>query len=182
MITSRFITSIVVINATLLAQGTGRSSQTSPSRTKNAQSKASTVNETPEHAFAARRVATEHVRCDGILELTHRFEGQYAFCKPGSWTKCVQLLDAPDLAALERLAVSLSFRGPLHDILAGKQECELATSTAKMRLDHVDECLAVYNKTIDKKISDLTTRDVDSVAACKAAELYPPQKDAAETK
>jgi hypothetical protein len=46
----------------------------------------------------------------------------------------------------------------------------------KVRMDHADDCLAVYNTTIDKKTGDLTTREADQITACKLADLYPPHK------
>jgi hypothetical protein len=53
-----------------------------------------------------------------------------------------------------------------------------AIDTSKMleNLGRVDPCLAVYKSTIDKKISDLTTRESDQIKACKALDLYPPEK------
>jgi hypothetical protein len=39
----------------------------------------------------------------------------------------------------------------------------------------VDECLASFHKTIDKKKSDLTVRESDSVKLCQDLELYPPE-------
>jgi hypothetical protein len=43
------------------------------------------------------------------------------------------------------------------------------------RLDHVDDCLKTYHNTIDKKVSDQTTREVDQIKACREEHLYPPQ-------
>jgi hypothetical protein len=45
----------------------------------------------------------------------------------------------------------------------------------KQQMDHADECAALYRSTIDKKVSDMTTRKTDNVKACKAMDLYPPQ-------
>ena len=46
----------------------------------------------------------------------------------------------------------------------------------KSRLIHADDCLAMYQNTIDKKTSDLTTRESDQIKACKSIDLYPPEK------
>jgi hypothetical protein len=46
----------------------------------------------------------------------------------------------------------------------------------EQQLQHVDECVAVYHRTIDKKNSDLTVRETEAVNGCKALQLYPPSK------
>jgi predicted nucleic acid-binding Zn-ribbon protein len=46
----------------------------------------------------------------------------------------------------------------------------------KSRLEHADDCVAVYNKTIDEKVSDITTRESEQIKACKSLDLYPPNK------
>jgi hypothetical protein len=48
--------------------------------------------------------------------------------------------------------------------------------TLKSRLQHADECVAFYKKTIDEKVSDLTNRESEQIKACKAIDLYPPEK------
>lgn len=44
------------------------------------------------------------------------------------------------------------------------------------QLLNVDLCVTVYRQTIDKRISDLTTRESDLVNSCKALDLYPPER------
>jgi hypothetical protein len=46
----------------------------------------------------------------------------------------------------------------------------------KRKVDVTDPCLKLYHDTIDKKIADLTTRELDQIQACKALDLYPPSK------
>lgn len=48
--------------------------------------------------------------------------------------------------------------------------------TLESRVQHVDDCVVVYKKTIDEKVSDLTTRESEQIKACKALDLYPPDK------
>jgi hypothetical protein len=48
--------------------------------------------------------------------------------------------------------------------------------TLESRLKHADECVAVYKKTIDEKVADLTTRESEQIKACMALGLYPPDK------
>jgi hypothetical protein len=45
------------------------------------------------------------------------------------------------------------------------------------QLKNVDDCAKLYPATIDKKVSDLTTRETDAIKMCKALDLYPPPKD-----
>ena len=49
-------------------------------------------------------------------------------------------------------------------------------TTLEAQLKHVDDCTKAYQTTIDKKVSDLTTRESDTIKACKALDLYPFQK------
>jgi hypothetical protein len=46
----------------------------------------------------------------------------------------------------------------------------------EFRLKHADDCVAVYQTTIDKKLSDVTNRESDQIKTCKSANLYPPEK------
>jgi len=44
----------------------------------------------------------------------------------------------------------------------------------QLRLIHVDDCVKVFRKTIDKTSADLTVRDTELITGCKALDLYPP--------
>jgi hypothetical protein len=46
----------------------------------------------------------------------------------------------------------------------------------KARVEHADNCVTTYHQTIDKKTSDLTTRETQQIAACQSINLYPPAK------
>jgi len=46
----------------------------------------------------------------------------------------------------------------------------------RKRLDLVDPCLSIYRSTIDKKVSDYTTREMERVDGCRSVDLYPPEK------
>ena len=50
------------------------------------------------------------------------------------------------------------------------------SSLWEKRLQHTDECLAVFHQTVDKKTVDLTVRENDAINGCKALDLYPPGK------
>jgi hypothetical protein len=43
-----------------------------------------------------------------------------------------------------------------------------------LQMKYADTCLAVYKATVDKRKSDLTTRDTKAVEACQGLDLYPP--------
>ena len=53
----------------------------------------------------------------------------------------------------------------------------------RLRMDSADVCLNLYRETIDRKLSDLTTRESDQITACKSIDNYPPYKpgDSAQT-
>ena len=56
-------------------------------------------------------------------------------------------------------------------------ETALQNSTAlKFKLDHADDCAAIYRKTIDEKAADITTREAEQIKACQSVDLYPPRK------
>jgi hypothetical protein len=57
-----------------------------------------------------------------------------------------------------------------------QKQKDLDLPALKVRMDRADDCLVVYHTTIDKKVSDLTTREADQIMACKSADLYPPAK------
>jgi TonB family protein len=47
---------------------------------------------------------------------------------------------------------------------------------SRLQLEHADECVKVFQETIDKKASDLTTRETEWITGCKSVDLYPPEK------
>jgi len=48
------------------------------------------------------------------------------------------------------------------------------TEPVKAPTTITEKCAAVYNATIDKKVSDITTRENDQIAACTWIGIYPP--------
>jgi len=63
------------------------------------------------------------------------------------------------------------------DGLAAEQRKKQADAGAKAAEDRRKlraSCAAVYQKTIDRKITDLTVREEQQVRACQALSLYPP--------
>ena len=45
-----------------------------------------------------------------------------------------------------------------------------------VRLQHANDCVKFYKETVDKKVSDLTTRESDMIKACKSIDSYPPPR------
>ena len=82
-------------------------------------------------------------------------------------------LDGQD--AMIRMRATLNARVPPLD-----NEKRRLTGTElpilKLRMEYADQCLAIYTTTIDKKASDLTTRETEQLQACRSANLYPPPK------
>jgi len=46
----------------------------------------------------------------------------------------------------------------------------------RVRMNSADRCASVYRDTIDKKQSDLTTREAEEIKACQSLDSYPPTK------
>lgn len=55
-------------------------------------------------------------------------------------------------------------------------DADAMVAILQARLENSDTCVAVYSATIDKKVSDVTTRQSDQVDACKKLGQYPPKK------
>jgi hypothetical protein len=80
-------------------------------------------------------------------------------------------------SAIKQCAANLQARANLQ-LNAGDVAVEAHTrECAKLRilLDHTDDCLAVYKKTIDERAADITTRESELITACKALGMYPPK-------
>lgn len=73
-------------------------------------------------------------------------------------------------------AVPLDLLRQLSDITSAHDRIVKDLPDLRARLDHADECTAVYRKTIDQKTSDLTMRESEQIKACQSAGLYPPGK------
>ncbi len=58
--------------------------------------------------------------------------------------------------------------------LLNLEKAREALERLEYKLAHVDDCVKTYRGTIDKKISNLTTREVLRIKVCRSAELYPP--------
>ena len=56
------------------------------------------------------------------------------------------------------------------------REVTATTSRAKQQVEVVDVCLKLYRSTIDKKTSDLTTREIEGISECRSLNSYPPEK------
>jgi hypothetical protein len=54
------------------------------------------------------------------------------------------------------------------------RDAQALSETRAAQLQHADECASVYRATIDRKNVDLTVRQTEHIASCKALDLYPP--------
>jgi hypothetical protein len=62
---------------------------------------------------------------------------------------------------------------PTADAMQGIiKQCDLL----KTKLKYADDCRKVYDKTIDEKAADITTRESELIKACRELEMYPPPK------
>lgn len=159
------------------------------SKNKAQAAKVSAPHESPEHAFARINLA--------------KSKEQFAFLqKVSDCLKIMNGLESSGAKPTEQEAVTLEtcevlngtpFVEVVHGLcksFRGTPDCktyELAVDVAKAdlalieknilleaALEEVDGCARLYRGTIDKKVSDLTTRETDRIKGCKAADLYPP--------
>ena len=59
-----------------------------------------------------------------------------------------------------------------HGVAVGSIELD----RLKLKLEYADACAAVYQKTIDERAADITTRESELITTCRSADLYPPHK------
>lgn len=121
-----------------------------------------TISESPEHAYyrqqfeAAQQVyndtAAKKTDLDGQIDALGRKRG-------GHGSPEMILLMRTRLAILDRMANYL-------DVVERR----------KHQLDNADNCTALFRTTVDKKTSDLTVRESESVKGCQSLDLYPPKK------
>ena len=112
-------------------------------------------------------------------------EHKYAQQKFDEATRqCADLL--AQYEALESKITEMVLKGPnnvppamfrqLEGIAKAHDQIKDGLPTLESRIRHADDCVAVYQKTIDKKVSDLTTRESEQIKACQSEDLYPPDK------
>lgn len=61
----------------------------------------------------------------------------------------------------------------LQDTLQLYEHLIVEVARKKNQLEHVDDCTALFHRTIDKKTSDLTVRETTQLKECTAMDLYP---------
>ena len=118
--------------------------------------------ESPEHRFAQKQYDNQ---VEVVAGLSNQIE-----------TILVDV-DAPSKESPEvhhLYVIAQLDRGDKLAIRMGVEEEELAQR--KLRVEHADECVAVFQATTGKKTSDVTIKDTEQVKACQSMNLYPPQK------
>jgi hypothetical protein len=50
------------------------------------------------------------------------------------------------------------------------------SNNLELKLKIVDACAAVYQKTIDEKAADITTREAELIKECRSLDSYPPHQ------
>jgi hypothetical protein len=80
---------------------------------------------------------------------------------------------APYLAAIARFAAD-PYNPETYIEWPWIEAVEPRITLLRVRMNTADRCARVYRDTIDKKQSDLTTREADEIRACQSLDLYPP--------
>ena len=123
------------------------------------------VGESPEHAFAVHRYESR------VAELAKLKKGlAKAEAASAAFENSIQ--DDPgrdDGTGLTLMEEAQDYRSAVRALPA-------AISTAKQQVEAVDVCLKLYRSTIDKKTSDLTTREIEGISGCRSLNSYPPEK------
>lgn len=137
--------------------------------------KAEALPESDEHAYARRVYIDVLQRQFNDMHNPAHWSNQAAYVAY-PWDKLIAAMNtlkgpwtAGSEPAAETLMSALAFRG-----------ADLFTEirVKRLRMDRVDDCLRVYKDTVDKRMSELTTREGDMIKACRDLDSYPPPKGA----
>lgn len=115
------------------------------------------LRESPEHAFAQNQLAA----------VKHQFEDSQAEYK--GW------LVADSQCKATEDGYMVDCWPQTKQAWRKMEELSQQSAKAEVQLRDVDKCLVVYRNTIDKRISDQTTREVELIKACQSEDLYPPR-------
>jgi hypothetical protein len=162
--------------------------------------------ESPEHAYVREKLQGRQFLYDGWPTEEELFpelklkrvleESTLCVSDKTNWLNCSQKIPSAMRDAVKALCPWI---GPLdpantcliivkerlndHDLLLrrladGEQKSAVLADINKLkeRLELVDPCLRLYRTTIDKKVSNLTTRETEQIAACRSLDFYPPAK------
>jgi len=154
---------LVISTVAGLLSCTGTKSQ--PNSKVVAEKPEAPVGESPEHAFAVHRY---EARVAALAKLTKELAKTEA--DSAAFEKSLQDDGEHDYSAGTWLLIQeKGYRDSIRSFPA-------AISTAKQQVDVADVCLKLYRSTIDKKTSDLTTRESEGISACRSLNSYPPEK------
>jgi hypothetical protein len=59
------------------------------------------------------------------------------------------------------------------ELESAKKASDEIEELLNVQLEHVDECVIIFRRTIDKRTSLLTVRETEQVKACQSMQLYP---------
>jgi hypothetical protein len=154
-----------------------------------ATAKKSTVAESAEHAFARTNLEKNEQRLASIdkvsacLKLVNQRKSSGRDPSTEELQTCSYDLNGTAFDDSVR-TFCVSFEGVSHcdtyhlalDLSKARLALLEKNILAKAVLDTVDTCVRAYRTTIDKKMSDLTTRQTQQIEQCKQDDLYPPPK------
>jgi hypothetical protein len=134
-----------------------------------------------------RKPAVKATESKEHAAIRSRYEAKVKECegdKPQStdnpeFDKVMRRLNAQLVVSRAKLAAVGKSEGEKEVIMATAEmqlhSCE-ASELLVTQLEHVDSCVTIYHKTIDKRASDLTVRESEQVKACQSLDLYPPNR------
>jgi TonB family protein len=119
-------------------------------------------NETDEHRFARQRYEVALSAFNDVLRQRQALLDEVRRLQNQRFGNNIDQQEAL-LSQARQLGNQLNAANPAVDLL-------------RVRMENADACAAIYPRTIDRKVSDLTTRETETVKACQTIGLYPPQK------
>jgi TonB family protein len=115
--------------------------------------------ESDEHYYARREYESAVNLSTGLTYLSNKTQNEARLLAP----------QFPGYAAQQLMKSSEYVKSKL-------AEANARVAVAKAQMDNAETCVLIYKSTIDKRATDLTTRESEGVKACQSLNLYPPQK------
>ena len=173
---SWFISLIVLTTSAvvpMVAQST-KTTENQPQLTKAV----SALPESPEHAFARNRFeSAKHEFEESQKDYNEKFRQDTSVYYDGT-RRCNPASEVLFRHPVTRESVGEHMVGCNYETKNARfvmERVAVILAQLKTQLDDVDHCLKIYYTTIDKKMSDQTTREVGQIKACQAEDLYPPR-------
>ncbi|MGA2723858.1 MAG: hypothetical protein ABSG79_15790 [Bryobacteraceae bacterium] len=144
-----------------------------------------TTTESAEHKYARQKLEPVAKRLDELMRLAEangeRMKSACSYLDEPNSGRPVFRAHEKSSEKKEALANYEARKDACQKAVADNTAAEAAavaieSSRLEIKLKHADECAAVYQKTIDEKASDVTTRETEQIKACQSIDLYPPAK------